>query len=103
MLLWLLSPSGEARAGADNAVEAKAAAREAWERQQVEVLRAFRGNVDIYLDASEVKAGQPALTGVKVSGFTPAGGAKFIYVTNAANEHWRINLEKIVACRIQKK
>ncbi len=103
LLLWLLNPSGQARAGAENADGAKAAAQEAWERQQVEVLRAFRGNVDIYLDASEVKAGQPALAGVKVSGFVPACGARFIDVTNPANERWRINVEKIVACRIRKK
>ena len=103
LLLWLLSPSGEARAGAENAAEAKAAARAAWERQQVEVIRAFRGNVDIYLDASEVKAGQPAFTGVKVSGCVPAGGAKFIDVTNPVNERWRVNVERIVAYRIRKK
>lgn len=103
LLLWLLSPSGEARAGADNAAEAKAAAREAFERQHVEILRAFRGNIDIYLDASEVKAGQPALPGVRIAGFVPACGAKFIEVTNPANERWRVNVERIVACRIRKK
>ena len=103
LLLWLLSPSGEARAGADNAAEAKAAARAALERQHVEILRAFRGNVDIYLDASEVKAGQPAFAGVRVSDFVPACGAKFIDVTNPANERWRINVERIVAYRVRKK
>ncbi len=103
LLLWLLNPSEQARAGAENAAEAKAAAREARERQQVEILRAFRGNVDIYLDASELKAGQPAFAGVKVPGFVPACGAKFIDVANPANERWRINVEKIVACRIRKK
>jgi len=104
LLLWLLNPSGEARgAGTENAAQAKAAAQEAWEQQQKEVIRAFRGHVDIYLDASEVKADQPAFAGVRVSGLVSAGGAKFIDITNQAKERWRINVEKIVAYRIRKK
>ena len=104
LLSWLLSPSGQARgAGADDAGRTKAAAREALERELVEVLRAFRGQVDIYLAASEVKAGQPAFSGVRVSGLIRAGGTKFIHITDQMNQPWRINVEKIVAYRTQKK
>lgn len=103
LLLWLLNPAGEARAGAENAAAAKAAAREALVQQEKEILRAFRGHVDIYLDASEIKAGQPAFSHVRVSGCVPAVSAKFIDVTNPANERWRINVERIAAYRIRKK
>lgn len=102
-LLWLLNPSGAARARADNTAEAKAAWVRAWEQQEAQILRAFRGKVDIYLDASEVKSGQPGFSSVKVSGLVPSGSAKFIDVTNPANERWRINVEKIVAYRVRKK
>jgi hypothetical protein len=104
LLLWHFSPSDQARgAGADNAAAAKAAAREAWEEQQKQALRTFHGQLDIYLDASEFKAGRPAFSDVRVAGLLLAGDTGFIHITNQANERWRINVEKIVAFRVRRK
>ncbi|MCK4627300.1 MAG: hypothetical protein KAV00_18450 [Phycisphaerae bacterium] len=92
LCVWTLMNRPSAAQAADSPAEQA--------RELKEVMSAFEGYVDIYID---VQAGQPFLADVRVKGVTHAAGSTFVHFQRRNGESWRVDADKIVAYRIRRK
>lgn len=92
LCVWTLMNRPSGAQAADSPVEQAG--------KHAEVMRAFKGYVDIYIDV-EVK--QPFLADVQVKGVTHAAGSTFVHFQRRNGESWCVDAGRIVAYRIRKK